>query len=87
MKGSAPLCGTQSLVGQMGWVFKRPSLTAIEVAWRWLFGAPFLFVCWIQSKIILAALPPDSAGLSSLDPQNPWVAAVQFSNAWASISR
>jgi hypothetical protein len=80
---SAPLRGTQSLVGQMGWVFARPSLTAIEVAWRWLFGLPFLFVCWMQVQKILAALPPESAGLSSLDPQNPWVAAVQLSNAWA----
>jgi hypothetical protein len=83
MKGSAPLRGTQSLVGQMGWVFARPSLTAIEVAWRWLFGLPFLFVCWMQSQKILAALPPDSTGLTTLDPQNPWVAAVQLSNAWA----
>jgi hypothetical protein len=83
MKGSAPLRGTQSLVGQMGWVFARPLLTALEVAWRWLFGLPFLWVCWMQSQKILAALPPDSAGLSSLDPQNPWVAAVQLSNAWA----
>jgi hypothetical protein len=80
---AAPLRGTQSLVGQMGWVFARPSLTGIEVAWRWLFGVPFLFVCWMQTQKILAALPPDSAGLSSLDPQNPWVAAVQLSNAWA----
>jgi hypothetical protein len=80
---AAPLRGTQSLVGQMGWVFARPSLTAIEVAWRWLFGLPFLFVCWMQSQKILIALPPASSGLSSLDPQNPWVAAVQLSNVWA----
>ena len=80
---AAPLRGTQSLVGQMGWVFARPSLTAIEVAWRWLFGVPFLFVCWMQCQKILIALPPASSGLSSLDPQNPWVAAVQLSNVWA----
>jgi hypothetical protein len=80
---AAPLRGTQSLVGQMGWVFARPTLTAIEVAWRWLFGVPFLFVCWMQSQRILAVLQPDSAGLGTLDPQNPWVAAVQLSNAWA----
>jgi hypothetical protein len=77
-----PLRGTQSLVGQMGWVFERPSLTLIEVAWRWLFGVPFVFVCWIQAQQILAALPIDSAGLTTLDPQNPWVAAVQLSNAF-----
>jgi hypothetical protein len=83
VKASAPLRGTQSLVGQMGWVFDRPSLTALEVAWRWLFGVPFLLVCRLQAQRILEALPPDSAGLATLDPQNPWVAAVQLSNAWA----
>jgi len=79
----APLRGTQSLVGQMGWVFQRPSLTALEILWRWTFSLPFLFVCWMQVQKILIALPPASSGLSSLDPQNPWVAAVQLSNAWA----
>jgi hypothetical protein len=59
-----PLRGTQSLVGQMGWVFRRPSLTAIEMAWRWLFGMPFLLVCWVQAQQILAALPLESAGLN-----------------------
>ena len=78
----APLRGTQSLVGQMGWVFARPSLTAIEVAWRWTFGIPFVVVALLEAIKILIALPPASSGLSSLDPQNPWVAAVQLSNAW-----
>jgi hypothetical protein len=80
---AAPLRGTQSLVGQMGWVFARPALTAIEVVWRWLFGLPFLVVCWIQTRNILDELRPGSAGLSNFDPQNPWVAAAQLSNAWA----
>ncbi|MGP8173063.1 MAG: hypothetical protein ACLP7O_00790 [Terracidiphilus sp.] len=80
---SAPLRGTQSLVGQMGWVFARPSLTAIEVGWRWIFGIPFLAVCWMQAQQILAVLPPEAAGLTTLDPQNPWVAAVQLAHAWA----
>jgi hypothetical protein len=80
---TAPLRGTQSLVGQMGWVFQRPSLTLIEVGWRWLVGVPLLLVCWMQAQRILAALPPESAGLATLDPQNPWVAAVQLSNASA----
>ena len=79
---AAPLRGTQSLVGQMGWVFARPSLTLIEVGWRWAFGAPLLVICCFQAQRILAALPLDSAGLASLDPQNPWVAAVQLSDAW-----
>ena len=66
----------------MGWVFARPSLTLLEVAWRWLFGLPFLAVCWFQAQRILAALPPESTGLASLDSQNPWVAAVQLAGAW-----
>ncbi len=79
---AAPLRGTQSLVDQMAWVFSRPSLTAIEIAWRWVFGVPVLLVCWIQSRQILEALPPDAAGLGNLDPQNPWVAVVQLTDAW-----
>jgi hypothetical protein len=67
----------------MGWVFGRPAVIAIEVAWRWVFGIPFLVVCALQSQRILTVLPPDSAGLSSIDAQNPWVAAVQLAHAWA----
>jgi hypothetical protein len=67
----------------MGWVFSWPSLTAIELAWRWIFGIPFLLVCWMQAQQILAVLPPESTGLSAIDSQNPWVAAVQLARAWA----
>jgi hypothetical protein len=78
-----PLRGTQSLVGQMGWVFDRPSISAIEVGWRWIFGFPFLAVCFAQLKQILAVVPPEAAGLSNIDAQNPWVAAVQLAHAEA----
>ncbi|HET6205317.1 MAG TPA: hypothetical protein VFD98_00825 [Terracidiphilus sp.] len=77
-----PLRGTQSAVGQMGWVFAHPSLTALEVAWRWMFGVPMLAVCWVQAQKILAALPPESTGLDRLDIQNPWVSAVRLADAW-----
>ena len=80
---AAPLRGTQSLVGQMSWVFARPSLTAIEVGWHMLFGLPFLAACWIEVQRILTVLPLDSAGLSEIDAQNPWVAVVQLTDAWA----
>ena len=80
---TAPLRGTQSLVGQMGWVFNRPLLTTIELAWRWIFGIPFLLLCWMEAQRILAALPPASTGLNSIDSQNPWVAAVQLVRVWA----
>lgn len=83
---TAPLRGTQSLVGQMGWVFKRPGLTAIEVCWRWVFGVPFLAVCWAQMQRILLAVPLESSGLNAIDTQNPWIAVGQITRAWALYS-
>jgi hypothetical protein len=79
--GNAPVRGTQLLVEHMSGVFRRPSLVAIEIAWRWLFGIPFLLVCWHEGQQILAAFPLESSGAGSLDTQNPWVAAIQLSNA------
>jgi hypothetical protein len=34
-------------------VWRRPSLTAIEVGWRWLLCAPLLLLCW---RLVSAAL-------------------------------
>jgi len=76
-----PVRGTQSLVGQMGWVLGRPVLIALEVGWRWLVGLPVLAVCLIEARRILVALPLESAGLTGIDPQNPWVAAIQIDHA------
>jgi hypothetical protein len=74
--------GTQSAVAQMGWVFTRPSLIAVEVAWRWLIGAPLLLICWTQAQKILAALPPAETGLDRVNLQDPWVSAVRLADAW-----
>lgn len=72
------------MVGQMSWVLARPSLTVLEVAWRWLIGAPLLAVCWVQAQEIIAAVPPESAGLSGIDWQNPWAASLKLAEAWES---
>jgi hypothetical protein len=81
--GNAPVRGTQLLVEHMSDVVRRPSLVAIEIAWRWLFGIPFLLICWQQMEQILAAYPLESSGANSIDTQNPWVAAAQLSNVAA----
>lgn len=75
--------GTQTLVDQMGWVFQRPSITALEVLWRWVFGVPFLLVCWTRLHSILTALPLRASGLSEINGQNPWIAAAQLSDGLA----
>jgi hypothetical protein len=77
-----PVRGTQSLVGQMGWVLGRPLLTVMEVGWRWLVGLPVLVVCAIEVRRIVRALPLESAGLTGINPQDPWVAAIQLDHAW-----
>jgi hypothetical protein len=77
-----PVRGTQTLVDQMGWVFSRPLLTCLEMAWRWVFGVPFLLICWQQFQRIVTAVPPQTAGLNSIDTQNPWIAVVQLANVW-----
>jgi len=77
-----PVRGTQTLVDQMGWVFKHPLLTALEIAWRWLFGIPLLLVCWLQAQHILRVLPLQASGFNQIDSQNPWVAVVQIGMVW-----
>jgi hypothetical protein len=73
-----PIRGTQLLVEHMSSVFRRPSLVAIEIAWRWLFGIPFLFFCFEQGRQILSVFSLESSGFNSIDTQNPWVAATQI---------
>jgi len=80
--GTEQVRGTQSGVAQMGWVFARPALTALEVAWRWLVGGPLLLVCWIQAQKILTTLPIDATGLDKVNLQDPWVSAVRLADAW-----
>jgi hypothetical protein len=65
----------------MGWVFERPAITALEVGWRWIFGILFLAVCYAQVLKILAVVPLEAAGLTGIDAQNPWVAAMQLAHA------
>lgn len=77
-----PVRGTQLLVEHLGAVLRRPSLVAIELAWRWLAGVPILWAFWIEAQKILAAYPLDSSGLNNIDAQNPWVAVVQLAGVW-----
>ena len=85
-RSNPPLRGTQLLVEHLGAVLRRPSLIAIEVAWRWLFGIPFLLFSGSRAQQILAAHPLEASGVSSLDAQNPWIAASQIATVVAYYS-
>jgi len=67
----------------MAFCWSHPLLVLIEIAWRWLFGIPFLYVLWIQAQHILARIPPASVGLDRLNFQNPWVSSVLLADAAA----
>lgn len=81
-----PVRGTQTLVDQIGWVLRRPQLIALEVAWRWTFGAPLLWVLAWNIQKILRALPLADAGFNRVDTQNPWIGAVQMVGVWEQYS-
>ena len=75
------LRATQSLIGYMGFCRRHPSLTLIEIAWRWLFGVPFLFVAWAQAQKILAQAPLSSVGWDRMGLQSPWISSVLLAQA------
>jgi len=71
---AAPLRGTSRSSAR--WAGSSSGLRSpSRNSWRWIFGLPFLAVCWIQAQRILAALRPTPQD-SRLDPQNPWLAQV-----------
>lgn len=95
---SRPVRGTQSFVHTLSACRRRPLLTLIEVAWRWLFGIPTLFLAGAQvRKVLLAAtsgtLDPASLGLDKAlltDPigaltADPVGAAGKFASALAQV--
>jgi hypothetical protein len=89
-----PVRGAQSCVHTLSACWRQPSLTALEVAWRWTYGVPaFVLVAWQAQKVLLAAtggtLDPARLGLDKTllnDPVgalsgDPLGAAGKFSNA------
>lgn len=63
---TAPIRGTQSLVGVMTFVFKHPSLTALEILWRWLAGIPLAILAWFSLKPAFTAIPLNTTALESM---------------------
>jgi hypothetical protein len=70
------LGGTQSFVGTMSTVWRRPTLTGLEIAWRWLYGVPACALGFVQvKKLLLAAtdgtLDPARLGLDKVLLNDP----------------
>jgi hypothetical protein len=97
-KQTAPVRATQSFVGTLSSVWSRPSLVAIELTWRWIYGIPALLLVLTQVRSVYAhathnTLDPATLGLPPTliaDPVgslagDPLVAAAQLSGALARL--
>jgi hypothetical protein len=81
-----PVRGTQSFVGVMAAVWKRPSLTGLEVLWRWLIGAPLVAVVVWEALRIGSAVPVDTHALAAMTVFKPVDAVGTLSVAMSSLS-
>jgi hypothetical protein len=73
--------GTQSFVHTLSECWRRPSLTALEVLWRWLYGIPALLVLWHVGSKILQTTPVDFAALQSMTVTAPMASAETMAKA------
>lgn len=82
---AAPVRGTQSFVHTLSVCWKRPSLTALEVAWRWAFGLPALALLWHEAMKVLQASTVNGAALGKMTVTDPIAAAATISDAAAAV--
>jgi hypothetical protein len=78
--------GTQSLVHQLEVCWGRPSLLAIELAWRWLFGIPALWLLYASAREIWTTAPLSGTGIYELSLRDPWQASLVLANALSVLS-
>ena len=62
----APVRGTQSFVRVIEWCWRHPSVTALEVLWRWVFGSFALWLLWREGTAIVAGVTGGRNDLASL---------------------
>ncbi len=63
--------GTQSFVHTLSECWRRPSLTALEVMWRWAYGIPALLILWYEGSKILRETPVDFVALRNMTVLDP----------------
>ena len=85
MTAKETIRGTQSLVHTLAECWSRPSLLALEIAWRWLFGAPALLLLWFEGARILTATASqlEATGIEQFTLQDPMRCAVMVADAYA----
>jgi hypothetical protein len=80
-----PVRGTQSFVHTLSECWRRPSLTALEVLWRWAYGIPALLVLWFEGQKILLETPVDFAALRNMTVLDPMASAATLAKAMEAL--
>ncbi len=78
--------GTQSFVQTLSWCWRHPSLTGLEILWRWIFGAVALLVFYRAGLRIFHIATggtddPTRLGLAHFTLLDPMAAAAQVADA------
>ena len=63
--------GTQSFVHVMSAVWRRPSVTALEIFWRWMIGAPILAMVLHEAMRVAHGTTLDQAALQAMTVIQP----------------
>jgi hypothetical protein len=77
--------GTQSFVHTLSACWKRPSLTALEVLWRWVYGLPALLVLRYEGLRILQETPLDYGALRNMTVLDPMASAGTMAKAMMAL--
>jgi hypothetical protein len=83
--GNAPVRGTQSFVLTLSHCWRRPSLTALEILWRWMFGIPTLAVIAYQAMRVWRLTPIDVTSLQRMSILDPMAAAETLAQAASAL--
>ena len=76
-----PVRGTQSFVHTLSACWQRPSLTALEVLWRWTFGVPTGALVAYETLRVLREAPLDVGALKQMSILDPMSAAATLADA------
>jgi hypothetical protein len=75
--------GTQSFVRTLSECWSRPSLTVLEILWRWTYGIPALLLLWHVGKRVLSGTSLDIPALQAMTVTKPLDAAQTLATAVA----
>ncbi len=76
---------TQGFVGTLSSCWRRPSLTAFEVLWRWVYGIPVLLLLRSEGFRVLLATPLDYTGLREMSLLDPMRSSVALAKALVAL--